>query len=83
MRFQDHTILELALVVRDSKANASAYDKEAREELRRTCRVRLTDVSIETFLARYPHPTDTELARQAWTEIQGYARPAGYTSGVW
>jgi hypothetical protein len=83
MRFQDHTILELALVVRDSKANPNAYDRDARDNLRRVCRIRIGDLPQEKFLAKYPHPTDQELARQAWSEVQGYARPPGYTSGVW
>jgi hypothetical protein len=83
MRFQDYTVLELALVVRDSKSNPNAYDKEAREALRRACRMRIADLSEPQLLAKYPHATDQELARQAWTEIQQYARPPGYTSGVW
>jgi hypothetical protein len=83
MRFTDYTVLELALVVRDSKANPNAYDKDAREALRRVCRIRITDLPQQDFLKKYPHATDQELARQAWTEIQQYARPPGYTSGVW
>lgn len=83
MRFQDYTVLELALVVRDSKANPNAYDKEAREALRRICRVRVTDLPQQQFLQKYEHPADQELAKQAWTEVQQYARPPGYTSGVW
>jgi hypothetical protein len=83
MRFQDYTVLELALVVRDSKANPNAYDKEARDLLRRVCRIRIGDQNQQEFLAKYQFPADQELAKQAWTEVQQYARPPGYTSGVW
>jgi hypothetical protein len=83
MRFEHHTILELALVVRDSKANPNAYDREARETLRRACRIAIAESPLEQFLAKYPHPTDGTLARQAWNEVQAHAKPAGYTSGVW
>jgi hypothetical protein len=83
MRFAEYTVLELALVVRDSKANPNAYDKDAREALRRICRVRITDLTVQQFLAKYEHAADQELAKQAWTEVQQYARPPGYTSGVW
>src|SRR4051794_28215758 len=77
MRFENHTILELALVVRDSKVNAAGYDRDARDNLRRVCRLRIGELSAEAFLAKYPHATDRALAQQAWSEVQGYARPAG------
>ncbi len=83
MRFQHHTIQELALAVRDSKANPNGYDKDSRDLLRRACRARLGVEIMDEYLKRYEHPTDLNLARQAWAEVQTFVKAQNYTSGVW
>ncbi len=83
VRFQDFTILELALSVRDSKANPNAYDRDARDALRRACQSRVRSMEATAFLDRFAHPVDRELAKVAYSEVAAYAKPAGYTSGVW
>lgn len=83
MRFADYTILELALTVRDSKANPNAYDRASRDALRRACQLRLRNEPLEQFLQRFEEAADRALAQTAFSEVAAYAKPAGYTSGVW
>jgi hypothetical protein len=83
MRFQDYTILELALVVRDSKANPNAYDRDSRDALRRACQLRLRLQSLEDFQKRFEAEAERSLGQTAYAEVMAYAKPAGYTSGVW
>ncbi len=83
VRYQDFTILELALSVCDSKANPNAYDRDARDSLRRACQSRVRTQEVAVFLERFPDAADRELAKVAYTEVSAYAKPAGYTSGVW
>ncbi|MBA2481395.1 MAG: hypothetical protein H0V44_12095 [Planctomycetes bacterium] len=81
-RFEQHTIQELAFAIRDCKARSTQYDREARELLRRACRARVLEKPLEDYLASFPHPVDQGLARSAWTEVQGFAKGATYSSGV-
>jgi hypothetical protein len=83
MRFQDYTILELALTVRDAKANPNAYDRDSREALRTACVTRLRSQTLEEFLSRFSMPTDRSLGQMAYAEVGTYAKPAGYSSGLW
>lgn len=83
MRYDQHTILELALVIRDSRANPNAYDKDSREMLRTACRRNIGVQDQTGFIKRYQHPVDQQLAQQAYDEVKAYAKPPGYTSGVW
>ena len=83
MRFSDYTILELALAIRDSKANPNSYDREARETLRRACRQQVSQQTLEVVLARFEHQADRTLAKEAYLEVTVYSKPVGYTSGVW
>ena len=83
MRFNDYTILELALAIRDSKSNPNSYDRDAREALRKACRLQLNQQTLEALLNRFEHQTDRTLAKEAHLEVSAYAKPVGYTSGVW
>lgn len=83
MRYDGHSILELALVIRDSRANPNAYDREARDALRAACRKKIGDEPPTRFVTKYEHPVDQQLAQQAYDEVRAYAKPPGYTSGVW
>jgi hypothetical protein len=83
MRFSDYTILELALAIRDSKSNPNSYDREARDTLRRACRLQVTEQTLDAVLARFEHAADRTLAKEAYLEVTVYAKPVGYTSGVW
>ncbi len=83
MRFHDYSILELALVVRDAKANPNAYDREARDALRKACQSSIRQQTPEGFLSRFEAVSDRALGQTAYSEVSSYAKPAGYTSGVW
>jgi hypothetical protein len=83
MRFSNYTVLELALVIRDSKANPNAYDRESRDALRRACRQLVNSMPLDTLLERFEHAADRTLAQLAYSEVSTYAKPAGYTSGIW
>ncbi|MBA3709441.1 MAG: hypothetical protein H0W83_11565 [Planctomycetes bacterium] len=81
-RFEQHTIQELAFAIRDAKARSTQYDRDAREFLRRACRARMAETSLEGYLARFDHPVDQSIARAAWGDVQSFAKGATYQSGV-
>jgi hypothetical protein len=83
MRYTDYSILELALAIRDSKANPNAYDRESREALRKACKLCLERMPLDSLLVRFQHVSERSLAKEAHNEVVAYSKPVGYTSGLW